>query len=73
MAGLIDSIEVEDQANLVVCMFALKEKTLKERRARRCGCVKCSADLEEAEDRVLWASELGRWHLSNRKTRRARV
>ncbi len=71
MSGLIDSNEIGDQANLVICEFALKDETLKERKARRCGCVRCKADLEDATDRVNWTADVGRWHLSNRKQRSA--
>ncbi len=73
MAGLIDSIEIEDQANLVVCQFALREEAKAKRSARKCGCRSCLSQLEDATDRVLWSSEMGPWHLSNRKTRRART
>ena len=71
MAGLSDSPEVADQANLVVCLYALGEKKKTEKMARKCGCSSCRLQLTNAQDRVDWAAETGKWHLSNRKRRRA--
>ena len=65
--------DIGSVANAVVANYTLYEKERHSKRSKICSCQSCKLDAEEAEDRVKWAVEMGRYHLSNRKKRRASI
>lgn len=52
---------VEDEANLVIVEYVLREKDIQAKRAKTCGCGSCKGELENAQDRENWDLNLGRW------------
>ena len=52
---------IEDEANLTIVEYVLREKDIQGKRAKGCGCSSCKSELENAQDRENWDLGLGKW------------
>ena len=64
-----EGLEVNRVADVAVASYALKEGEIHEKRASICGCRNCKNDLKDADDRIRWAVNQGRWRLKHNNER----